>query len=62
MRWPRSRRNSTLDCAAYLFFAEIRLPGDLFPAGLCCDHLGFFLIKPTQPENKEIKQKEYQFP
>src|SRR5262245_17164338 len=26
------------------------------------DHLGFFLIKPTEPENKEIKQKEYQFP
>jgi len=26
------------------------------------DHLGFFLIKPTEPEVKEIKQKEYQFP
>jgi len=26
------------------------------------EHLAFFLIKPTEPENKEIKQKEYQFP
>jgi uncharacterized membrane protein required for colicin V production len=26
------------------------------------DHLSFLLIKPTEPENKEIKQKEYVFP
>lgn len=25
-------------------------------------NLGFFLIKPTAPENKEIKRKEYTFP
>ena len=26
------------------------------------EHLSFLLIKPTQPENKQIKQKEYTFP
>jgi hypothetical protein len=26
------------------------------------NYLSFLLIKPTQPENKEIKQKEYKFP
>ena len=26
------------------------------------DHLSFLLIKPTQPEDKKIKQKEYTFP
>ncbi len=26
------------------------------------EHLNFFLIKPTRPENKEIHQKEYTFP
>jgi uncharacterized membrane protein required for colicin V production len=26
------------------------------------NYLGFFLIKPTAPDKKEIKQKEYQFP
>jgi Uncharacterized membrane protein, required for colicin V production len=26
------------------------------------NHLGFFLIKPTTPEKKEIKQKDYQLP
>jgi hypothetical protein len=26
------------------------------------DHLSFLLIKPTEPENRQIKQKEYTFP
>jgi uncharacterized membrane protein required for colicin V production len=26
------------------------------------DNLSFFLIKPTKPENKDLHQKEYQFP
>lgn len=26
------------------------------------EHLSFLLIKPTEPENKQIKQKEYTFP
>jgi len=26
------------------------------------DHLGFLLIKPTEPENKKFKQKEFQMP
>jgi uncharacterized membrane protein required for colicin V production len=26
------------------------------------DNLGFFLIKPTKPENKQLHQKEYTFP
>jgi uncharacterized membrane protein required for colicin V production len=49
------------------FFPGLQtLQAMVFERSLCGpwirEHLGFFLIKPTETENKEIKQKEYQFP
>ncbi|HXU79713.1 MAG TPA: CvpA family protein [Methylomirabilota bacterium] len=63
----RDRKNFQDDVYGSNFFPGLQsVQAMVFERSLCGpwirDHLGFFLIKPTQPENKEIKQKEYQFP
>jgi uncharacterized membrane protein required for colicin V production len=63
----RDRKNFQDDVYGSNFFPGLQsLQATVFERSLSGpwirDHLGFFLIKPTAPENKQIKQKEYQFP
>lgn len=63
----REMKNFQDDVYGSNFFPTLQtVQAMVFERSLCGpwirDHLGFFLIKPTEPENKEIKQKEYQFP